>query len=185
MSLERANKQDSPYDVDSSGYLIYWDCISGTHPLLRPAERIRDPNLVISKVGQQNILPNHLTFKPGDFVETQVATEDGEPIGIPIPPGLSGFLFFGSQNSGGDLKDGADKIGKAVHSKSRLHIAQVRDIEAAGWGVFYTPLINNIYSKRHPTHVIMTPSSILMSRYKNQPTEQERETLAKVFVRWG
>lgn len=204
--LNTATVRETGYLADPYyGALSYWDCITNRMRVLLPTEPIPDRNLLISKIGQQNILPGHLAFKASDRKATQIATEDGRPIGDKLPPALSGFIFFGSVNPYSDgtkppsedsLRPAAELIGKTVHKKSRLHVTQVRDIVDAGWTVYFAPLIDQTFGRgqRHPLHVLMTPNSIAAnpdwtSLVANPefagPSEAEKEALAKVFVRWG
>jgi len=171
--------ENREYDSDPSGHLLYWDCVQGRYPILEPARPITDPNLVIGRIGQQNVLPNHLLFNRSDFLPTEIVDEEGSPISL-IPPGLSAFLFFQSQQEGNDIKTIKD-----MHRKSRIHIAQVRDITKAGWTVYHAPLINHLRGFQFAVHVIITPNSLQNSSSGQEATAEEREALARVFVRWS
>lgn len=189
--IEIQNRGSDPrldFDTDPNGNLIYWDCVNNAYPIPEPAKRIDDPYLAIGKVGQQNILPNHLRLRTHDLQSTYVTTAAGVVVGEPVPPGLSGFIFFGRHHiEDKSFKDMAKEIlNKSVHRKTRIHIAQVGDIMEAGWTVYYAPLIDQTveYPVYSPLHVVMTPNSILSDIGINDATETERIALAKVFVRW-
>lgn len=180
--ITRRSPYDSSFDCDTKGFACYWD---EGYRLLKPAEPITNINLFIGKVGQQNILPPHLTLKHDDLVTTTVNTEDGEYMGI-IKPGVSGFLFFGDCSSGQDKRNTIVErcVGKTAHTKTRIHVAQVKEIIEAGWTPFYAPLIDRHYTIYNPLHVIICPNSILYGANVKDATELEKQGLAKAFVRW-
>lgn len=174
---------DSSFDIDHRGNICYWN---EGYRLIQPSMPIEDGELFIGKVGQQNILPNHLSLKPRDLCDTLVSTADSCPIGI-VKAGLSGFLFFGDQSSRQDDRDTIveDCVGKTPHKKTRVHVAQVKDILENGWIPYYAPLIDARYPIRNPLHIIMVPGSILESGVNQDATPAEKEALAKAFVRWS
>jgi hypothetical protein len=181
----KPRSHDIDFDHDSEGYLIYNNTIEKSYPLLEPGKQIKDSHVVIAKVGQQNILPNHLTLKPRDLVPTQVTDESGNPINKPVPPGLSGFLFFSEHEKKDRVREfSLTQLAKDLHTKSRLHIAQVGDIVEAGWKVYYAPLINRDYRVYNPLHVIISPNSYNNWEHESDASQMEKETLAKAFVRW-
>lgn len=182
--IELEIPRDSDFDSDSTGRLIYWDCISNDHPLLEPTQPINDPHIIVGKVGQQNILPSHFTLKPKDLVETELEDAQGKIIGK-IPPGISTFLFFGSRESRQDCLDNITRsnLGREPHYKNRLYVAQIGDIKDAGWTTYYAPLIRGPHYP-NPLHVIIVPNSILAAGITADATEEEKAAIASVFVRW-
>lgn len=174
------------YDFDPQGQFLYWDYVHGTARLLTPARRILDPHIAIGKVGQQNLLPTHLSLKPKDLELTPVTDESGIPIGDPVPPGISAFLFFGSPSARQDSIHAISEshLGKDAHWKNRSYVTQVEDVVRAGWVPFYVPLINKVYKVYNPLHVLLVPGSILQSGQLADATEQEKHALAQSFVRW-
>lgn len=185
--LEGKFGPDSDFDIDSRGQLIYWDCITNMHRLLDPAAPIKDENVVIAKVGQQNFLPTHAALKKRDLEETQLGNPDGLSIGTPIPPGLSTFLFFGSKESNQHKLTSITEnhLARPVHPKNRLYISQVRDIIEAGWTAYYAPLIDGRYPIYNPLHVLIVPKSITTTGSFADATDKEKIALANTFVRWN
>jgi hypothetical protein len=183
--LEQVIQRDIDFDSDSTGRLIYWDCITSAHPLLEPTQPITDPHIIVGKIGQQNILPTHFTLKPKDLVETELEDEDGQVLGEPIPPGISTFLFFGSRETRQDCLDNITRsnLGREPHYKNRLYVAQIGDIREAGWTTYYAPLIRGPHFP-NPLHVIIVPNSILASGITADATEEEKTAIASVFVKW-
>lgn len=175
---------DSDFDSDQRGHLVYWDVIRKIYPLLEPAAPIPDPNFVIGKVGQQNLLPTHFTLKPKDLEGTKLINGEGLSLGKPVPPGISAFLFFGSRQAKQHNLDSISRshLGRKAHYKNRMYIAQVRDINAVGWTAFYAPLINRNTPVYNPLHVIIVPNSIIASGITADATEAEKVTLANAFI---
>ncbi len=187
MALQELEHQlDSDYDNDPRGLLLYWDVISGLHRLLEPAMPISDPNIVIGKVGQQNLLPGHFTLKPKDLEETGITRDDGIFVGNPIPPGISTFLFFGSQGAKQDCLESISwsHLGREPHYKNRLYVSQVGDIRNAGWTAYYAPLINRNCPIYNPLHVIIVPKSIVTASVFTDATQEEKNALTRAFIPW-
>ncbi len=175
--------RDSDFDHDERGSLVYWDSILRRYSMIEPGSVILDPSVVVGKIGQQNILPTHFSLKPKDFELTQIQDEEGNFVGDPILPGVSMFLFFGSNQCKQDSLANITRehLGRKIHPKNRLYIAQVGDIEK--WSVFYAPLINRNYPIYNPLHVIVVPNSMTFDSYSDA-TELEKRSIADVFVRW-
>jgi hypothetical protein len=174
---------DSAYDHDNLGVLCYWN---KGYRLIFPATPIEDPELFVGKVGQQNLLPGHLTLKPRDLTLTEVSTRTGQTVGC-VNPGISGFLFFGDCSARQESLDVLVKshVGREPTPKNRLYVAQVADVTSAGWTPFFTPLIDSRYPIYSPLHVIFCPNSIQSQGTWTDATEEEKIALAKVFVRWN
>lgn len=178
--------KDFSYEIDPLGSLLYWDCLEKCPKILNPGEVIEDHYLGVGKVGQQNLLPSHFTLKPKDLEFTQIHTEEGTPIGPLIPPGASGFVFFGSKEAKQDSLEvvAQSHLGRDVSKKNRLYVSMVGDVIKAGWLPFFAPLIDNSFPVRNPLHLIMVPQSLVGTRNLVDATEQEKINLANSFVRW-
>ena len=174
------------YDIDDQGVLVYWDNDLWNYRLLLPCEPITDPDLFIGKVGQQNLLTTHFCLKPKDLELTVITDVRGQPVGDPVLPGVSGYLFWGTKETRQDSLSNIvqSHLGRPPTKKNRLYCSQVRDIIGAGWQPFFAPLINDDYSGSNPLHVIIVPKSILASSNFIDATEQEKEALVNVFIRW-
>lgn len=176
-------REDSDYDSDSEGVLVYW--YQGYRPLL-PAAPILDPDIFIGKIGQQNVLPTHFTIKPKDLVITEIFTPNGRHIGD-VLPGISCYVFFGTRWSNQHNLElmVRDLLCRALHPKNRMYVTQVRDIIKAGWTPYYAPLINQRCPIINPLHVILCPDSVTRTGTYADANEKEKEQLAKAFVRWS
>lgn len=183
--LEKVKPLD--YDIDQEGNLAYWDIVEGKYRVLEPGKSIEDPNCVIGKVGQQNLLPGHFTLKNKDLENTQLYGADGEKLGEPISPGLSVFLYFGTQQSGQDSlsSTSTNSTGKEPTKKNRLYFSQIRDIQNAGWAAIYAPLANPKTPPLNPLHVLLVPNSIQESGKIADAQEAEKTALVDAFVRWA
>ncbi len=174
------------YTVNKSGELTYWDPISQRDNIMYPAAPITDSNIVIAKIGQQNLLPGHLTIKSKDFEETVVTDYYGNPIGNPVLPGISAFLFWGGKDARQDNLHNLtlSHLGREVSKKNRLYFTQVGDIYRAGWTPYYTPLIDHHYKICNPLHVILVPNTFQGTIVRQDAGEVEKEELVEAFLRW-
>ncbi|MDP4009993.1 MAG: hypothetical protein Q8P53_03360 [Candidatus Shapirobacteria bacterium] len=172
---------DSDYLHDELGLLIYW---SEGYKFLYPAKPIEDGQLFISKTGQQNLLPQHLSLKPGDQKIFNIYSFNNELLGA-VCPGISASLYFGTpQSNQGDIRTSyLNQIGRIPHSKNRIHITQIQDIYNASWIPFYAPAISCAEKRANPLHVILCPKSVLESDQIIDATLEEKQRLAEVFVR--
>ncbi len=178
-------RSEIDFDQDRHGSLVYWDSVTRKYLVLEPGCEILDPNLALGKVGQQNVLPAHFELKPKDLELTQVSDEDGFSVGDPVLPGISMFVFFGSNNSGQHSLESIAKkhLGRNPHPKNRIYITQVGDINDAEWSVIFVPLINKNYPIHNPLHVIVVPNSVSAGRCNNS-TENEKIAIANTFIKW-
>lgn len=183
----RNERQDSDYVFEENGHLVYWDYVGKKYQLLEPTQPIDDPHVALAKVGQQNLLPTHVTLKPKDLEETVVTGTNGVLLGKPIPPGISAFLFFGSQGSKQDELNSISQscIGREVTKKNRLYVTQVRDVLEAGWTPFYAPLMDINHPIGNPLHVLIVPNSIVAGGVISDAREAEKHSLVKAFIRWA
>jgi len=174
------------FDMDDVGNMVYWSSPHRKCWILKPGEIIDDMTLMIGKVGQQNILPNHLSLKTKDLEFTQIKTRDGIEIGYPVPPGVSGFVYFGThQSKQVDLSQLAVScVGREITRKNRLYVTQVGDIVESGWIPVFAPLIDDTFKVRNPLHVIICPKSVYESRTIQDATESEKVDLSRAFIRW-
>lgn len=174
------------YRVDSEGILYYNDPVEKKVNTILPAVPITDPYIIIGKIGQQNLLPNHFTIKSKDFEETIITNERGIPIGEPIRPGISSFLFWGTKNSQQDNLSSMTKsgVGREVTRKNRLYITQVEDIYKAGWTPYFAPLINKQFKHFLPLHVLLVPNTFLGTLNRLDAGFVEKEAITEVFIRW-
>jgi hypothetical protein len=173
------------YVIDGKGYLLYHDPVERKPILLVPAQPITDSHAMIGKIGQQNLLTTHVTLKPKDLEMTVITLADGTPIGAPLPPGISSFLFFGSSDSNQDRLSaiGRSHTGREITKKNRLYVTQVTDIVKAGWTAYYAPLIAE-GMPQNPLHVLLVPNSALESGICADATETEKQALVAAFLRW-
>lgn len=182
----RRSIQDSDYDIDPYGNLVYWDALNQNYKLLSPGQQICDPAICIGKVGQQNILPTHFSLKPKDLDDTVITNEWGRAMAKPIPPGISVFLFWGSPSTKQqDLASlSMSHLGRPVTKKNRLYVTQVEQIAQSGWTPFFAPLINRNFPVYNPLHVILCPKSVLSDGTRSDALYEEKEKLVEAFIRW-
>lgn len=186
MIYKKRDKNDLDYLCDGSGELLYWDTVARERRILVPARPILDVTLCIGKIGQQNLLSDHFTFKPKDCKLTFVHSQNGEQIGEPILPGISSYLFWGSkeanQSSPSDFTQ--NFLGRKYHSKNRVYIAMVGDILSAGWVPYFAPLIDSTYPVSNPLHVVLVPDSISSGVSCQDAFPEEKIEICKSFVKW-
>lgn len=177
---------DKAYTISDVGILTYFHAWDQSFKELRPAEIIPDQYLGIGKVGQQNILPTHFNLKPKDLELTQLENKFVEPMGEPIPPGLSAFIYFGSKDAQQDSLDSLAKshLNREISKKNRLYVTMVGDVIKAGWIPYFAPLICPRSTVHNPLHCILTPLSMIADPLRTNATDIEKQNLADSFVRW-
>lgn len=177
---------DLDYDIDPRGILVYRNPLENRVQFLLPAQPISDPIIAIGKIGQQNLLPTHFTLKSKDLEHTTIADEFGNPIGHPVPPGISAFLFWGTpQSRQHQLSELAQShLGREITRKNRMYVTQICDLVEAGWTPYFAPLIDKKYTVRNPLHVILVPDSLRNNSQAIDATEVEKQKVSSVFIEW-
>lgn len=173
---------ESDYSIDQSGVLCYWDPVTKRTRHMLPAQPIDDDFMMLGKIGQQNLLPSHLTIKPKDAELTYVTDESGNMLGS-VPPGISAYLFWGTHSCGQENVRSFTQshLFRPATDKNRLYVADAGTIKRAGWIPFFAPLIKKDCSTYSPLHVILCPQTVLAGQGLDA-TEVEKINLSEQFI---
>lgn len=124
--------------------------------ILTPGEVITDPNLEICIIGNRSLRPESLLLRPDDHKIISVdIPATGDVVDID-QPGKSGMILFYKSGSNGRqrLQNAVlEALNRDHKRQDDGHVAKVRQINDAGWRVYWAPL----QDRRMLNHVRLVP----------------------------
>ncbi len=171
---ERLFQIDQHMSVDERFSLFYG---RNKDRVLRPCQQIKDKNLNIGIIDNNNINPNRLLLIPKDREPIQVIDPSTNEVYILNYPGKSAFLYFDKVPPDRFVIHNLIKklMSNCPDRRDHLHLSTVGRIEKTGWDVYWAPL----QMSGKLTHVRLIPKAILIN--SKDPTINDAEKLKDAF----